>query len=111
MKVVVLGGNGQLGQDIVAAFSAAGDEVDSLTHQDVEIQCLDSVKAGLEKRCPDLVINTAAFHHVEKCEADPTLALAVNAVGARNVAQVTASLGARIFHISTDYVFNGRKNV
>jgi dTDP-4-dehydrorhamnose reductase len=110
MKVAVIGANGQLGTEIVAAFVATGEAVQALNHADLEISSLDSVTRALGSMQPDVVINTAAFHHVEKCEADPALAFAVNSLGARNVAQVTDSLGAKLVHISTDYVFDGKKH-
>ncbi len=109
MKVVVIGADGQLGSDVVAAFAGAEERVTALTHADLEVSSLESVKNTLDALEPDLVVNTAAFHHVEKCEADPALAFAVNSLGARNVAQVTDSLGAKLVHISTDYVFDGAK--
>lgn len=109
MKVVVIGGNGQLGEDVAASFRSEGDEVASLTHQDVEIANRDSVLQRLESLRPHVVVNTAAFHHVEKCEADPSQSFAINAVGARYVAQASHTLGASLFHISTDYVFDGLK--
>jgi|HubBroStandDraft_1064217.scaffolds.fasta_scaffold00013_39 dTDP-4-dehydrorhamnose reductase len=107
-KIVVIGGNGQLGSDVVAAFSG-GDQVYPLTHQDVELSSLDSVAACLRRLQPDVVINTAAMHHVENCERDPERAYAVNALGAWNLAKVTQDLGAVLIHVSTDYVFDGRK--
>jgi dTDP-4-dehydrorhamnose reductase len=110
MRVAVIGGNGQLGEDVAAAFRANGDEVTSLTHENLEIASRESVVQNLEQSRPHIVINTAAFHHVEKCESEPERAFAVNAVGARNVAQATRSLGAILFHISTDYVFDGLKH-
>lgn len=109
MKVVVLGGNGQLGHDVVDAFRAEGDQVTSLTHENVEVGSLDTLQQRLEDLRPEVVVNTAAYHHVEKCEADPAQSFHINAVGARNVAQVSNSLGASLFHISTDYVFDGNK--
>lgn len=110
MNVAVLGANGQLGRDVAAAFSAQGNAVTNLTHEQVEAANPDSIQTALEGVRPNLVVNTAAFHHVEKCEADPALAFAVNGLGARNVAQVTNSLGATLIHISTDYVFDGAKD-
>ncbi|HET9838422.1 MAG TPA: dTDP-4-dehydrorhamnose reductase [Candidatus Angelobacter sp.] len=109
MKVAVLGANGQLGHDVASVFAAEGSTVTSLTHEQVEVSSLESVQAALASVLPDLVINTAAFHHVEKCEADPARAFAVNAAGARNVAQVTERLHLPLIHISTDYVFDGAK--
>jgi dTDP-4-dehydrorhamnose reductase len=109
MKVAVLGANGQLGRDVASAFVAEGNTVAALTHEQIEVASLESVQAVLESVCPDLVINTAAFHHVEKCEADPALAFAVNGAGARNVAQITERLQVPLIHMSTDYVFDGVK--
>jgi dTDP-4-dehydrorhamnose reductase len=111
MKVVVLGANGQLGRDVAAAFAAHGSAVTGLAHDQVEIASPESVRSVLDAIRPDLVVNTAAFHHVEKCEADPARAFAVNAAGARNVAQATEALHAALIHISTDYVFDGLKGV
>jgi dTDP-4-dehydrorhamnose reductase len=109
MKVAIIGGNGQLGRDVAAAFSAEGCAVTTFTHEDVEISSLESVRTSLGSLRPEVVVNTAAFHNVDKCEAEPGLAFAINGTGARNLAQVTEETGATILHVSTDYVFNGHK--
>jgi dTDP-4-dehydrorhamnose reductase len=109
MKIAVLGANGQLGRDIASAFAAEGNSVTNLTHENVEVSSLESVRSALECLHPEVVVNTAAFHHVEKCEADSALAFAVNGMGSRNVAQVADALRATLIHISTDYVFDGLK--
>jgi dTDP-4-dehydrorhamnose reductase len=110
MNVAVIGGNGQLGRDVASAFAAEGHAVTSLTHQDVEVSSLESVRRSLGDLRAEIVVNAAAFHHVEKCEAEPGLAFAVNGIGARNLAQATQETGSTLFHISTDYVFDGLKN-
>src|SRR6478672_4986282 len=109
MRVAVIGGNGQLGRDVSSAFSQEGHAVTSLTHQEIEVSSPASVRESLGALRPQLVVNTSAFHHVEKCEADPALAFAVNGIGARNLGEVTQETGATLIHISTDYVFDGRK--
>jgi dTDP-4-dehydrorhamnose reductase len=109
MKVAVIGGNGQLGRDVATAFSAEGYSVTSLTHEDLEISSLESVRTSLGALRPEVVVNTAAFHNVDKCEAEPGLAFAINGIGARNLAQVTEETGATLLHVSTDYVFDGQK--
>lgn len=109
MNVAAIGATGQLGSDVSAAFENEGEKVFRLGHDDIEISSLDSVRNSLETIRPEIVVNTAACHHVEKCEADPVKTFAINALGARNVAQVTAGLGAKLVHISTDYVFDGKK--
>jgi len=111
MKIAVIGSNGQLGCDVVAAFRTNEDEVVPLTHSDVELQDIDSVSSCLRASRPELVVNTAAMHHVDKCEQEPEKAFAVNGIGARNLALVARDLGATLMHVSTDYVFDGAKGV
>jgi dTDP-4-dehydrorhamnose reductase len=109
MKVAIIGASGQLGREVSAAFAAAGHAVTEFGHEQVEVSSAESVCSVLEGVRPDLVVNTAAFHNVEKCEVDPAQAFAVNGMGARNVARATNELGAALVHISTDYVFDGLK--
>ena len=109
MKVAVLGANGQLGSDVCAAFLRNGDEVFGLTHSDVELTSASSVEAALSACIPEFIVNTAAMHHVEKCESDPIAAFAANAIGAKNVAEWAKRAGATVAYISTDYVFDGKK--
>lgn len=110
MNVAVVGGNGQLGTDVVRAFVENQDNVNSLTHAEIEISKIESVRTCLEKCGPAIVVNTAAMHHVENCEREAEQAYAVNAIGTRNLALVTRDLGATLIHVSTDYVFDGKKN-
>jgi len=107
MKVAVIGANGQLGTDVARVFAENGDEVHGLTHSDIEIQNRDSVFHVLEQIRPQIVVNTAAMHHVENCEQEPEKASAINATGARNLALVGRDMGAVLMHVSTDYVFDG----
>jgi dTDP-4-dehydrorhamnose reductase len=109
MKIAVIGANGQLGSDLVAAFSENSDAVWGLTHSDVELSDLHSVSHALEGNRPEVIVNTAAMHHVENCEREPEKAFAVNALGPRNLAIVARDLGAVLMHVSTDYVFDGSK--
>lgn len=109
MKIAILGAEGQLGADACEQFRANGDEVRPLGHADVEIASLDSARGVLGGDRPDVIVNTAAFHHVDKCEQDPTTAFAINGIGARNLALVAQDLEAILMHVSTDYVFDGAK--
>src|ERR1700733_3790179 len=109
MKIAVIGANGQLGTDVAAAFAANGDSIYALTHAEIEISSPDSVAAVLGGIRPDVVVNTAAAHHVENCEREPAKAFAVNAFGARNLAVTARSLDAVLMHVSSDYVFDGEK--
>jgi len=109
VKIAVIGANGQLGSDLVSAFQDNGDAVQGLTHADIEIADLPSVKRVLEGIQPQAIVNTAAMHHVENCEREPEKAFAANALGARNLAFVARDLDAVLMHVSTDYVFDGGK--
>jgi dTDP-4-dehydrorhamnose reductase len=110
MKIIVIGANGQLGSDVAEAFADAGDEVSSLTHADLDVALADPIAARMREIRPDVVINTAAMHHVENCEKDPALAFAVNGIGARNLAIAAKDVDAKLVHVSTDYVFDGAKD-
>jgi dTDP-4-dehydrorhamnose reductase len=109
MKIAVIGANGQLGHDVVRAFADQGDEVRALTHDDIELSSRESVVGCLRATQAEVVINTAAMHHVESCEQQPGRAHEVNVVGARNLATATRDLGSVLIHVSTDYVFDGTK--
>ena len=105
MKILVTGANGQLGTDLCKTLQHF--EVILLTHADVEITDINSVKETCHKYKPDAIINTAAYVRVDDCETEPDKAFLVNALGARNVAVAAQELGAKLVHISTDYVFGG----
>jgi dTDP-4-dehydrorhamnose reductase len=109
MKVAVIGANGQLGHDVVRALADRGNEVRALTHADIELSSLESVAACLRSAQAEVVVNTAAMHHVENCEQQPARAHEVNVLGARNLATATRDLEAVLIHVSTDYVFDGTK--
>ena len=109
MRVIVIGSNGQLGTDVCAAFQRNGDEVLGLTHFDMELASVSSVDGALNAAKPDFIVNTAAMHHVEKCEADPVAAFNVNGIGAKNVANWANKANVPVAYVSTDYVFDGKK--
>ena len=105
MKVAIIGANGQLGSDLVKVF---GNEAIPLTHRDLDVADLESVKI-LNKLRPEEVINTAAYVRVDDAELKVEKAFQVNAIGALNVAKACNELNAINVYISTDYVFNGSK--
>jgi len=105
MKVLVTGANGQLGTDLCKVLRDF--ELIPLTHKDIEIGDMNSVKQVFNKYKPDIIINTAAYVRANDCEDEKDKAFSVNALGARNVAVVAQELGAKLVHISTDYVFGG----
>ena len=105
MKVLITGANGQLGTDLCKVLKDV--EASPLSHSDIEIADMNSVNSAFNRCQPELVINTAAYVRVDDCESEPNKAFLVNAIGARNVAVATQRFGAKLVHISTDYVFGG----
>ncbi len=107
-RVLIIGSGGQLGSYLMRTFSDL--ETVGLEHRDIQIEKETSVASALEQYRPDIVINTAAFHNVDRCEREPAAAFAINAVGVDTVAGMTAKSGAVFVTISTDYVFSGEKH-
>lgn len=106
-KAAIIGASGQLGTDCVEAFAAAGYAVEALGHEHLEIVDAGAVAEVFARLTPDVVVNTAAMHNVEACEADPVEAFRVNGIAAWNLARVASPQGFRLIHLSTDYVFDG----
>lgn len=105
MKVIITGASGQLGTDLCKALCDV--DIVPLTHADIEVTDLTSVKKACQRHHPDVIINTAAYVRVDDCEDNRDKAFLVNALGARNMAVVAQELGARLVQVSTDYVFGG----
>ena len=105
MRVAVIGSTGQLGQDLMRLF---GEEAVGFTHQDLDVTDGVGVASVMHSLRPDWVLNTAAFHRVDDCETNPTLAFAANALGALNVARAADAVGSGVVFFSTDYVFGGQ---
>ena len=108
MRIAVTGAGGMLGQDLVAVLQAKHDVL-SLDHAACDISDEAAVRRVLCDSRPKLVVNCAAYADVDGCERGPERAFAVNAHGAGHVARAAEQVGARVFYISTDYVFNGEK--
>jgi dTDP-4-dehydrorhamnose reductase len=109
MKILVIGANGQLGTDLMAALPLAGHEVIGATRQTLDVRYADQVKRALNETRPQWVINTAAFHNVEQCEDEPAEAMLVNGSAVGVLARECSQRGVKLLHISTDFVFGGEK--
>lgn len=110
MKIVITGGNGQLGKDCYKVMSAKhkvfafGSKEFNITRQDQASTLLQNIK-------PDVIINCAAYTAVDNCENDKKQCMLVNADGPAILAREAVKLKARLIHISTDYVFDGNKPI
>ena len=110
-SVAIIGPNGQLGTDLIKSFNNAGWNVHPVTHEEIQIENIDSVRKSLKRYSLDWIINTAAFHKVDECEKDTERAWQINAYGAANVSRIANELGAKSVFISSDYVFSGTKKI
>ncbi len=86
-------------------------EVITPTKQELDIISWDVVIENLQKISPDIIINCAGFTDVDACEKEEYAVRKINVEGPRNLAQGSARFNCRLVHISTDYVFSGRKSI
>jgi dTDP-4-dehydrorhamnose reductase len=109
LTVAVVGAAGQLGRDLVRAWERGrpADRLVRLTHADLDVGDLESVRRALLPVEPQLVVNATAYNLVDRAEMERDHAFHVNAVGPHNLAWVAREFGAVLVHVSTDYVFSG----
>lgn len=108
-KVIVTGCNGQLGRAVNKLY--AGDNTYELVNTDVgelDITDIDDVMSFARKIKPYAIINCAAHTAVDACETEGDKAYRINAIGPRNLSIAASETGAKLIHISTDYVFDGQ---
>jgi dTDP-4-dehydrorhamnose reductase len=104
--ILVAGARGMLGRDLLGML---GDMARGLTRDDMDITSQDSVRRTVLSLKPSVVINATAYTDVDGSENNSELAFRVNGDGVKNLAAVTADIGAKLVHISSDYVFDGSK--
>ncbi|MFA4887569.1 MAG: dTDP-4-dehydrorhamnose reductase [Candidatus Nanoarchaeia archaeon] len=106
MQVAIIGANGQLGSELTKFFP----DCIALTHQDLDIENKAAVEEFFKNNKIDIIINTAAYHDMNKTETDPLKAFSVNSLAVKHLADECLKHHATLIHISTDYVFDGKKN-
>ncbi|MFF1439077.1 dTDP-4-dehydrorhamnose reductase [Streptomyces sp. NPDC058295] len=107
MRWLVTGAGGMLGRDTVEELARRGEDVTGLDRTGLDITRPGSVARAFAAHRPDLVVNCAAYTAVDDAETDEARALLVNGEGPRLLAATCAAHGARLVHVSTDYVFDG----
>ncbi len=108
MRVLITGSEGQLGRELVEAFSTrGGHEVIATGRRELDVTDRDRTLQAICSSEPDVVVHAAAWTDVDGCEADVDRAFRVNALGTRQVAAAAHCVGARVHYVSTDYVFDG----
>src|SRR5216684_859378 len=110
MRIYTIGMEGQVARSLREAARENPDIVIGWgARPDVDILCPKLVERALENFSPDIVVNPAAYTAVDRAEEEPKLAFAINRDGAETVAKAAKQLDIPIIHLSTDYVFDGRK--
>src|SRR2546423_2298868 len=109
MKLLVLGAAGQIGHELCRRVWPADYRIAGVDRAEVDIIRKEAVADTLRQERPDIVINAAAYTAVDRAESEPDVAWAVNAAGPGHLAVGCKTAGIPLVHISTDYVFDGRK--
>lgn len=119
MRILIVGSHGQLGRELHRCLSTMTAEIGAVPNRyrnayvvyhdidTLDITDFEAITAKFAEIKPDLVINCAAFTNVDGCEKDEVLAYAANAIGPENLAKAVQEYGAKLVHVSTDYVFPG----
>lgn len=106
-KILIVGSGGQVGQALSSAQNS--HQIIALSHRDLNLNDHKEVFKSVEKYNPDVLINAAAYTNVDKAEEEIDKAFAINRDAVQNLALVCSNFSIPLFHISTDYVFNGDK--
>jgi dTDP-4-dehydrorhamnose reductase len=105
MKLLLIGATGQLGGDLLR--NNTKHEIHAPGRDELDLARPDQVAAVVRRQKPDVILNCAAFHNVPLCEEQPDQAFLINCVAVRNLAALSAEVGAWFVTFSSDYVFGG----
>ena len=109
MKVLITGAGGMVGGLLAGHCRALGDEVEAFDHAGLDITDERAARDAFSNLRPDAAVNCAAWTDVDGCELDPQRAFLVNSQGVETLATAARLAGASFVNVSTDYVFDGRK--
>jgi dTDP-4-dehydrorhamnose reductase len=107
--ILLIGKMGQVGQELQRTLAPLG-KVTGIGHEDLDLSQGDRVRQVIRDLQPGLIVNAAAYTAVDKAESEMDFAMAINAEAPTVMAEEAQQCGAALIHISTDYVFDGRKN-
>jgi dTDP-4-dehydrorhamnose reductase len=108
MRLLVTGANGQVGWELQRTLHTLG-EVIACDRRELDLGSPDTIRAKIRDIRPDVIVNAGAYTAVDKAEAEPDVAMAVNGVAPGVLAEEAKQLRALLLHYSTDYVFDGTK--
>jgi len=110
VKILLTGRNGQLGWELARALAPLG-ELAAYDRTTLDLAKPDQIAAAVRSVKPDIIVNAAAYTAVDKAESEPDAAFAVNAAAPGLLAEEAKRAGALLIHYSTDYVFDGAKEM
>ena len=110
MKILLLGCNGQVGQELQETLAPLGTVV-AWGRQQFDLARLEGAKEAILQQAPETIVNAAAYTAVDRAEGEPELANIVNGEALQPIATAASELGATLVHVSTDYVFAGDAGV
>lgn len=110
MKILLTGASGQVGWELQRTLMTVG-EVISVERAHMDLSQPDTICQTMREVKPNLVVNSAAYTKVDQAESEPDLAMIVNGIAPGILAEEAKRLGAKMIHYSTDYVFDGKKNI
>ena len=105
-RILITGKNGQLGWELAQAFAAVG-EVFAVDREALNLADADAIRRCCDEIKPSLILNAGAYTAVDRAEQEPEVAMLVNGIAPRVLAEEANRLGATLIHYSTDYVFSG----
>jgi dTDP-4-dehydrorhamnose reductase len=108
-KILLMGARGQVGQELQLTLSPLGD-VMAIGREELDLGNEEKIRTLVRDLRPDILVNASAYTAVDKAESEPELAYQINAITPKIFAEETNKIGSSLLHISTDYVFDGRKN-
>jgi dTDP-4-dehydrorhamnose reductase len=109
MRVLIAGAGGQVGRALVKS-APPSVELHAFTHAELDVADPSAVRVRVGEIVPDAIINVAAYTAVDRAESDQETARRINVDGARLLARAAEATGARLLHVSTDFVFDGESS-
>ncbi|EDX71927.1 dTDP-4-dehydrorhamnose reductase [Coleofasciculus chthonoplastes PCC 7420] len=109
MRILLTGMAGQLGSELQQTLAPLG-EVMGVDRQGLDLTQPDKIRQVIGEFKPDMIVNAAAYTAVDKAETETELANAINGTAPTIMAEAAQQLGAALIHVSTDYIFDGKKN-
>lgn len=109
MKILLVGSEGQVGQELRLALSHMG-QVTAWNRGRIDLTKLNEIIPAVLAQQPDMIVNAAAYTAVDRAESESELAYVINAAAPGELAKAAAACSATIVHLSTDYIFDGQQN-